>query len=74
MSVTLYGMQLCSACKRAVDYLNDNKIEYKYIDISTEEGLKIAREKGIKSVPVLEIDNRKILGFNVLVYDIIFKK
>ena len=64
--VTVYSTQACPFCHMAKDFLKENKIEFKDVDVSADqEGLKEMMEKsGQTGVPVLDIDGKILVGFN----------
>ena len=72
MTVTLYGAEWCPACNQAKKYLKDKNIEYTYIAVDTEEGLVAAKNNLISSIPVLDIDNKKIVGYSLNSYNLLF--
>ncbi len=65
-SVTVYSTPTCPYCKMAKAYLAENNIEFKDIDVSTDD--KAAQEmidkSGQMGVPVIEIDGKHIVGFD----------
>ena len=66
MEVTVYTTPSCSFCKMTKEFLEENNIKYKEIDVSMDEDA--AREMVEKSerfsVPQIEIDGTIIIGFN----------
>lgn len=65
-SIKIYSTPTCPHCKMAKQFLNDNKIAFENIDVSTDE--KAAQEmidkSGQMGVPVFEIDGKIVIGFN----------
>jgi len=64
--VVVYSTPTCPYCVAAKDFLKENKIEYKEIDVSKD--MKAAEEMVEKSgqmgVPVIEIKGQIIIGFD----------
>ena len=64
--VKLYSTPTCPYCKMAKDFLDKEGVSFAAIDVSQDE--KAAREMVDKSgqmgVPVLEIENTMIIGFD----------
>lgn len=59
-------MEKCPFCEQARKYFNENNIEYTEIDIDKDSESLAYLEKQLKSisVPVIEIGNEIIIGFN----------
>ena len=70
--VTIYTVDYCPYCKKAEMLLKQKNIEYKKIDITSnekEEREKLGRTYGIEgkvTVPQIIIGERRIGGFDVL--------
>ena len=70
--VTIYTVDYCPYCKKAELLLQQKNIQYKKIDITSneeEERNKLAERYGIEgrvTVPQIIIDNKRIGGFDVL--------
>lgn len=66
ITVKVYGAEWCAFCHVAMDYLKGKKVEYKYIDIDKEPGAgqEIFNKTGQAGVPVIEIGDETILGFD----------
>jgi len=66
MQVKVYSTPSCPWCQAAKDFLKANNISFEDIDVSQNE--KAANEMILKSgqmgVPVIEIDNQIVIGFN----------
>ena len=64
--VIVYSTQTCSYCTIAEDFLKEHKIEFKHVDVGSDQaGLKEMMDKsGQTGVPVLDIDGKIIVGFN----------
>jgi glutaredoxin len=69
MKIKLYGRDTCPDCIRSKRFLEENNIEYEYLDIEkdpkyVEQVLDYNKKLGrgpIRSVPVIVIDDEKIL-------------
>jgi len=66
--VLLYALSTCGWCKRAKRFLNDNDVEYEYVDVDLckMEDKKIIRQDiqnrgGILAYPTVIIDNNRLL-------------
>ena len=70
--VTIYTVDYCPYCKKAEMLLKDKEINYKKIDITSnekEEREKLGKHYGIEgkvTVPQIIIGDRRIGGFDVL--------
>ena len=64
--VIVYSTQTCPWCQKTKDFLKQNKIDFKEIDVGNDE--KAAKEMMDKSgqmgVPVIDIDGTIIHGFD----------
>ena len=63
---TLLGATWCGPCKRVKGFLDDKDlvegVDYHYLDIDSEEGLELARDWAIRSVPSMSIDGKIYTG------------
>ena len=59
---TLLGATWCGPCKRVKGFLDDKEVEHTYVDIDTEEGLELARDWAVRSVPSMSIDGKIYTG------------
>jgi len=66
MNVTVYSTPTCPWCIKIKEFLKDNKIDFKSIDVSTDKkGLEEMQKKsGQLGVPVIDIDGETMVGFN----------
>ena len=64
--VKLYSTSSCPYCVALKGFLEENKIEFEYIDVSqNEESMKMIVEKtGQMGVPVIDIDGELVVGFD----------
>ncbi|MBI2658707.1 glutathione S-transferase N-terminal domain-containing protein [Candidatus Woesearchaeota archaeon] len=67
MKVTVYGTKTCPWCKKTREFLEKHKI--KFNDVHVEDDKKAADEmikkSGQQSVPVIDVDGKIILGYDV---------
>lgn len=65
-TVKIYSTPTCPWCMKAKKFLEDNKIEYQNIDVSSSQDAaqEMIRKSGQMSVPVFDIDGRIIVGFD----------
>lgn len=67
MGVILYGTSSCPWCHKAREFLTENNIKFK--DVNVGEDQKAAKEmvkkSGQQGVPVLDIEGKIIIGFDV---------
>uniref|UniRef100_A0A7C2P1I9 Glutaredoxin family protein n=1 Tax=candidate division WOR-3 bacterium TaxID=2052148 RepID=A0A7C2P1I9_UNCW3 len=69
--VLMYALSTCAWCKRAKRFLNENKVEYEYVDVdlcSAEEKENISKEilskGGSLSYPTILVDDKILItGF-----------
>jgi len=66
MKVKVYSTPSCPYCVALKGFLEENKVEFKEVDISKdEESMKVIVEKtGQMGVPVIDIDGELIVGFD----------
>jgi len=66
MMVKVYSTPTCPYCVALKNFLEENKIEFQYIDVSQNdaEREKMIEKTGQMGVPVIEIDNEVIVGFD----------
>lgn len=64
--VTVYSTTTCPFCIRAKQYLKDNNIKFEEIDVSEnqEKAQEMIKKSGQMGVPVIEIDQEIIVGFD----------
>jgi len=65
--VTVYGAEWCPPCHAAKDYLKSKNIDYTYINVdeNREAGMNIAHKTGWTAIPIIEIGEEHILGFDI---------
>lgn len=66
MTVVIYTTPTCIWCKKTKEFFKENKINFKEIDVSSNQ--KAAKEmiekSGQSGVPVINVDGKIIIGFN----------
>lgn len=55
MNIIIYGTKTCNVCKMVKNRLEENKIDFSYID-DDEVTMTYAAKAGISTVPIIEID------------------
>lgn len=66
INVIVYSTPQCPYCKMSKDFLKENKIDYKEIDVSSDEkaASQMIEKSGQMGVPVLDINGQIIVGFD----------
>ncbi len=69
--VIVFSTSSCPWCTRTKQYLRQNHISFKDIDISKNKqaAMDMVRRTGQTGVPVVLIDNKAVVGFNKSVID-----
>jgi len=64
--VIVFSTPSCPWCRRVKEYLRQNQIMFKDVDVSRNRtaAMDMVRRTGQQGVPVVLIDNRPIVGFN----------
>ena len=68
-NITVYSGPMCNFCDAAKRLLSRNNLNYKEIDISTEEGLRDEMTKkanGRRTIPQIFFDDKHIGGYQEL--------
>lgn len=65
--VLIFTTPTCSFCNHAKRYFREKKIRFTEIDVSrdTKAAVDMERKTGQRGVPVILINNRPIVGFDV---------
>ena len=58
----LIGATWCAPCKRVKNFLDNKSIDYTYVDIDTDEGLALAKDWSVRSVPSMSIGGKVVSG------------
>ncbi len=64
--VKVYTTPTCPWCKRAKQFLDDNKISYQSFDVAADKAARtemVSKSKQL-AVPVIDIDGTIIVGFD----------
>lgn len=66
MSVTVYSTPTCPWCYKAKEFLTQNKIKFKDIDVSQnqEAADEMVKKSGQMGVPVIDANSTIIIGFD----------
>ena len=64
--VLIYSTPTCPYCVKVKEYLDSHCIEFKNIDVSTDQDKvqEMIDKSGQMGVPVIDIDGEIIIGFN----------
>ena len=67
MAVKVYSTPTCPWCYKAKDFLKQHKIEFEDIDVAADEKAReeIQKKSGQMGVPVIDINGKMIVGFDV---------
>lgn len=65
--VKVYCTPTCPYCDMAKEFFRDNGIEFEEVDVANnrEAAMEMIDKSGQMGVPVIEIDGKIIIGFNV---------
>lgn len=66
MKVVIYSTPTCTYCTMAKNFLKENKILFKEIDVSKDRkaAQEMIKKSGQMGVPVIDIDGNIIIGFD----------
>lgn len=66
MEVKIYTTPTCPWCKKTKAFLKENKIDYKEIDVGSDDAAskEMIKKSGQMGVPVVDIDGTIIAGFD----------
>ncbi|MBD3164649.1 NrdH-redoxin [Candidatus Woesearchaeota archaeon] len=64
--VKIYSTPTCPWCKKTKDFLKQKGVDFKDIDVSSDEKSRneMIDKSGQMGVPVLDIDGKVIVGFD----------
>lgn len=64
--VKVYSTTWCGFCKMAKEYLKSRKVEFEDVNVEQDQlaGMYIMQKTGQAGVPVIEIGDEVILGFD----------
>jgi len=65
--IKVYSTESCIWCCKAKDFLEEHKIQFEDIDVNKnkEAATEMIKKSGQTGVPVLDIDGKIIVGFDV---------
>lgn len=65
-TITIYSAPWCAFCHMAKNYLDSLKISYKDIDVDADPkaAQQLVAKTGQAGIPVIEIGDKTIIGFN----------
>ena len=66
MAIKVYSTPTCPYCKMAKQYLKSKNLDFEDIDVSVDSAAaaEMVKKSGQMGVPVIEIKNRIIIGFD----------
>lgn len=64
--VTVYGAEWCPPCHTTKSYLKSRGVDFKYVNVdeNPKEGQAIAAKTGWTAIPIIQIGEEYILGFD----------
>jgi len=67
MKIKIYTTEACPYCVMAKEFLKKNKIDFQEADVSNnqEAAMEMIEKSGQSGVPVIEIDGKIIVGFDL---------
>lgn len=65
-NVTIYTTPSCVYCKMTKEFFSDNNVEYKELNVASDEVARneMVDKSGQLGVPVIDVDGRIIIGFD----------
>lgn len=71
MKVTVYSTNTCPWCVKVKDYLRQNHVSFKEVNVSTDRqgAMEMIQKSGQRGVPVIDIEGQIIVGFNKAAID-----
>lgn len=75
-NVKIYSTPTCPWCKKAKAYMEEKGIAYTSIDVSSDEAAQkeMIEKSGQMGVPVIDVDGKLIIGFDVKELDKTFEE
>ena len=66
-NITIYSTPNCPYCHKAKDFLKENNITFKDIDVSTDKkaAAEMVEKSGQMGVPVIDINGTIIVGYDL---------
>mgnify|MGYP001119338292 CR=1 FL=1 len=67
MKIKIYSMPNCPHCLLVKKFFQENNLKYQEVDVSNdrEAAAEMIEKSGQTSVPVIEINGKIIVGFNL---------
>ena len=64
--IKVYGVPTCPFCKRTKEFLKDKGFDFEDLDVSANHDLakEMIKKSGQMSIPVIEIDEEIVIGFD----------
>jgi glutaredoxin 3 len=64
--VVVYGAEWCPPCHTTKDYLKARKVNFEYVNVDEkpDRGREIATKTGWTAIPIIEIGDKYLLGFD----------
>jgi len=73
--IVIFGFDGCPNCQQAYDFMNKNNIRYQIMNPQEDvKAMRIAKENGVKTVPVIYVSGDRIDGFTDASYTALFQK
>jgi glutaredoxin 3 len=65
-NVTVYSTPTCTYCQLAKQFFGENNVEYTEIDVAADNAKlqEMVEKSGQMGVPVIEIDDQVVVGFD----------
>ena len=65
--VKVYTTSTCGWCVKVKDFLKEHKIKFKEVNVGedTEAAMQMVEKTGQQGVPVIEIDDKFVIGYDV---------
>jgi glutaredoxin-like YruB-family protein len=65
-NITVYSTPTCPFCIRAKQFLKDNNVQFKDVDVSSDQvkAQEMIERSGQMGVPVIDIDGTIVVGFD----------
>ena len=65
-NVAVYSTSTCPFCIRAKQYLKDNNIQFTEYDVGSDpdKAEEMIKKSGQMGVPVIEVDDKIVIGFD----------
>ena len=60
--VVVFSAQWCTGCNAVKQKLKSAGMEFKVIDIETDEGITLCKDKMVRSIPVVFVDDKRFDG------------